>query len=95
MTDLVGATDTDEVVKTVICCGDVNTTGSVDGDDVWLFRDVLAGISTFTAEGEARCTVIGVVGPCDILDLTVIRRTVEGPDLPPGIAEVCAAAMSP
>ena len=74
-------------------CGDVDDDGVIGVGDRDLFRDVLAGLNTFTAPGEAKCTVIGTAGPCSVLDLTVIRRKVEGPELPPGTAPVCAAAV--
>ena len=43
--------------------------------------------------GQDKCTVIGQISDCDILDASVVRRTIEGPDLDPGISQVCAAAM--
>ncbi len=42
--------------------------------------------------GESRCTVIGEAGPCDILDVTVLRRALATPSLPPGLRPVCEGA---
>jgi hypothetical protein len=72
-------------------CGDVNHDGFVGTDDVTLFRNVLAGLAEFAPEGEAKCTVIDPPRDFDLLDVTVIRREVEGPLLAPGISQVCDA----
>jgi len=78
-------------------CGDVNNDAVVDALDVVEFRAFLAdplGSPLFPA-GVRQCTVIGSVRPCDGLDLTVVRRAVETPSLPPGIAQVCEAVTGP
>ena len=78
-------------------CGDLNNDGVLDAADVDTFRDFLADPDGFplSLEGQSKCTVIGEEGGCDILDLTIIRRTVEGPNLSPGISQVCPAAVGP
>ena len=73
-------------------CGDVDDDGLITAGDVSLYRNVLAGAAAFTLAGVAKCTVIGAAGPCSIADVAVLKRRVEGPDLPPAIAPVCAAA---
>ncbi len=76
-------------------CGDVNDDGSVDAADVATFRAHLAdprGIPLSPA-GQAKCTVIGEAAACDLLDLTVLRRALAVPPLPPGIAPVCEAVL--
>ena len=75
-------------------CGDVNDDGVVDGFDVDSFRDALADQSMSLA-GQAKCTVIGELSDCDVLDASVLRRVIDGPDLPPDIAQVCEAAVAP
>ena len=82
-----------ELVSTNLeLCGDVADDGFVDPEDVALFRDVLAGLAAFTPAGEAKCTVIDPPSDCDLLDLTVTRREIEGPLLAPGISQDCRAA---
>jgi len=75
-------------------CGDVNDDGIVSVDDVFDFRFYLAdpiGMPLPPA-GESRCTVIGEAGPCDILDVTVLRRALATPSLAPGLRPVCEGA---
>lgn len=78
-------------------CGDVNDDGAVDPQDVVEFRAYLADPSgsPLSPAGVRQCTVIGSVRPCDDLDLTVIRRAIEVPGLPPGVAQVCEAVVGP
>ncbi len=76
-------------------CADVNDDGVLNLGDVVTFRSHLAnpvGVP-LSAAGEAQCTVIGLVRPCDILDVTVMRRALVIPSLLPGIAPVCEAAV--
>jgi hypothetical protein len=78
-------------------CGDVNDDGIVNFFDIDDYRDFLAdpdGMS-FPPEGENKCTVIGAQSDCDVLDISVIRRVLEAPDLLPPIAQVCEAALPP
>ncbi len=85
-----------ELVSTNIqLCGDVADDGFVGPEDVTLFRNVLAGLAALTLAGEAKCTVIDPPSNCDLLQLTVIRREIEGPLLEPGISQVCGATMAP
>jgi len=69
-------------------CGDVNDDGSVDASDVTLFRSHLAAplASPLSPNGAAKCTVAPLVPtlpPCDILDVVVIRRSIQSPPLAP------------
>ena len=69
-------------------CGDVNDDGAVNASDVTLFRAHLASPtgSPFSTNGAAKCTVAPLVPtlpPCDILDVVVIRRSVQSPPLLP------------
>ncbi len=88
-------TDGDEVGDPCDECADVNDDGVLNFGDVVIFRTHLAnpvGVP-LTAAGEGQCTVIGLVSPCDILDVTVMRRALVIPSLLPGIAPVCEAAV--
>jgi hypothetical protein len=85
----------DAAIGWACLCGDVNDDGTVDASDVDAFRDFLRGVIDFTPVGQRKCTVIGAVGDCDVLDATVIRRGVAGPGLQPGIQQVCEAAVAP
>ncbi len=78
-------------------CGDVDDSGVVDFADVDAYRDSLADPAglALTPMGVAKCSVIDSAGPCEILDVTVIQRTLAPDPLLPGIAQVCAAASGP
>jgi hypothetical protein len=67
----------------------------VDVDDVSAFQAALAdpASSALSPAGQDKCTVIDPPSSCDAVDLSVIRRVVEGPDFAPGIAPVCAAIL--
>ncbi len=91
-----GDTSIFELVSTNLqLCGDVADDGFVGPEDVTLFRNVLAGLASFTTLGEAKCTVTDQPSDCDLLDLTVIRREIEGPLFAPGISQLCEAATGP
>ncbi len=76
-------------------CGDVNNSGIVDFTDVSAYRSRLANPAS-TLAGVAKCSVIGSAGPCDeIRDVSVMKRALQVTPLPPGIAQVCAAAIGP
>ncbi len=78
-------------------CGDVDDDGVLSFCDGVTLRFHLADPNglPLSLAGQSKCTVIGEPRPCDILDVSVIRRTVEGPDLSPGVAPVCQAALRP
>jgi hypothetical protein len=90
------ASDPPDGIGDACQCGDVNDDGIVNNLDVLTFRNSLADPvqMSLPLAGERKCTVIGEARDCDVLDVTVIRRTVEGPKLAPGIAPVCQAAVS-
>ncbi len=76
-------------------CGDVDDDGFANDSDVAHFRVFLADPSGSPLIEPDRCTVIdtGSPRPCDILDVTVLRRAVELPPLPSGISPVCVALI--
>ena len=74
-------------------CGDADDTGQVTADDVLVLRAFLADPNQpLSAAGISKCTVRGTTGECDILQLTVLRRAVEGPAFAPGLSQTCTAA---
>ena len=75
-------------------CGDGDDDGDVDGGDVTTYRAFLADPAGNSIATE-KCTVIGQASGCDVLDTTVVRRDVEGPLMPPGVAQVCQASSPP
>ena len=78
-------------------CGDVNVDDLVDDFDVALYRAHLIdplGTPLGTA-GESRCSVIAPTRACDIVDVTVLRRALNNPSLPPPIDPVCLIFTSP
>ncbi len=96
----IGTIDGDPFISELVStnlelCGDVADDGFVGPEDVALFREVLAGLASFTSAGEAKCTVIDPPSSCGLLDLTMIRREIEGPLLAPGISQLCGAATGP
>ena len=78
-------------------CGDVDDDGDVDLSDLEAYRGSLADPDALglTLAGVAKCSVIDSAGPCEMLDVAVIQRALEGPALLPGIAPVCTAATGP
>jgi hypothetical protein len=94
----VGTGSAPDGIGDVCQCGDVDDNGTVEDVDVLDYRDDLAAPSLFPLPpaGVAKCTVIDPPSDCDVLDMTVVRRALEGPSgLPPGIASVCEAARPP
>ena len=71
-------------------CGDANDTGIVDNGDVGALRAALAGGAPLSAAGTAKCRVETQSAACDVVDVAVLRRRLAS--LPPGIAQICAAA---
>ena len=78
-------------------CGDVNVDDLVNPGDIDTYRVHLADPNgmPLTASGAERCTVIGPEPVCDIRQLSVLRRALAIPFLPPGIAPVCEAVLPP
>jgi hypothetical protein len=76
-------------------CGDIDGNGLVSFADVDTFRLFLADAFNhpMSSAGQGRCRVIGPVRApsCDVLDVVVTRRSLNGPPLGPGRAQVCAA----
>ena len=76
-------------------CGDLTNDLLVKGDDVDDFRELLAfGECPVGSSCTGRCNVISPVRPCDVLDLAVLRRAVEGPNLGPGLVQTCSDATN-
>jgi para-nitrobenzyl esterase len=73
-------------------CGDASDNGVVDAPDVAVMRTALAGGAPLSVRGAAKCRVENVTSACDIVDVTVLRRRLATPQLPPGISQSCAAA---
>ena len=76
-------------------CGDANDDTSVDALDVSTLRDYLTDPngSPLPGAGQSKCSVIGGYLDCDIADVTALRRALEVPGFPPGIAAICEAAV--
>ncbi len=75
-------------------CGDVNDDGSVGPADIDAFRFYLAnpiGVP-LSPVAESKCTLVDEPHPCNILDVTVLRRALAVSPLAPGIAPICEAA---
>ena len=76
-------------------CGDVSQDGVLGATDTQLIRGFLAqtpaGVLSFAA--QERCNTIGQPGPCDIVDVTVLRRRLAG--LGPGVQPTCPAFSEP
>jgi subtilisin family serine protease len=73
-------------------CGDLDGDEQITEADVDLLRAYLVDPlgSPLSVSAPSRCSVIDPPGPCSVRDVTVIRRALAG--LPPGVAQVCAAA---
>jgi hypothetical protein len=73
-------------------CADANGDGGVDENDVDLIRNHLAIPGTLTPQQEAACTEHALSGSCDILEVALLRRGLDG--LTPSFGEGCAASGS-
>jgi hypothetical protein len=74
-------------------CGNVNEDELFDPNDPAALRHHLADPSAglLTLDGLARCAVISSTSGCGILQAVVMRRALQEPPLPPGLAPcVCA-----
>jgi hypothetical protein len=73
-------------------CADLDEDERITEADVDLLRAYLVDPlgSPLSVSAARRCSVIDPPGPCGVGDVTVIRRALAG--LPPGVAQVCAAA---
>lgn len=69
-------------------CGDLDENGAVETADAAILRTSLAGITSLTAEQQARCDV-DASSDCTIVDAALTLR--ESASLPPGLlcASVC------
>ena len=73
-------------------CGDISDDGVVDSTDVAVLRAALATGGPLSPHGAAKCRVESATAACDVVDVTVLRRRLATPALPPGISQSCAAA---
>ena len=76
-------------------CGDVVVDEVLNASDVSAYRALLADPAgaALAVEGSRRCTVVGPARPCDVRDVAILRRKLATPGQPPGIAQVCPAAL--
>jgi para-nitrobenzyl esterase len=74
-------------------CGDANDDTQVGQGDVDLLRSALAQGVALTGNGAAKCSVAGGTAACDVLDVVVLARRLDG--LEPQLAQDCAAARPP
>jgi hypothetical protein len=72
-------------------CGDLIPNGVVDANDPAALRVQLAGIALLDSAALSRCAVLPGQPACDLLQLVVLRRALQGAD--PGIAQACSAAL--
>lgn len=75
-------------------CGDAKNDSVVDSADLAAIRAFVSDPNgaALSAEGAARCSVIGSDADCDMRDAVVLARLLAVPTLAPGIVPVCAAA---
>lgn len=76
-------------------CGDVVVDELLNASDVSAFRALLANPAgaALSLEGARRCTVVGPPRSCDVRDVAILRRELASPSQPPGISQVCPAAL--
>ncbi len=77
-------------------CGDLGGEGIVDANDVTAYRNHLSDPAAYplSATAQAKCSVFGAdPAVCDLADLVVLRRALEG--LGPSVGQVCSAASAP
>lgn len=82
----------------IVVCGDTDVDEDVDADDSRLLREAIADPagSSLSQAGDLNCPVTALSFPgCDLIDAVVLRREIEGPDLPPGIGSHCTALSGP
>jgi len=77
----------------------VSDSGAVDASDVAAYRQSLANPAgaPLSADAQARCVVLGSGSSCNVVQVSVLRRGLASPALPPvtsaAAAQVCAAAQ--
>lgn len=75
-------------------CGDLTLDGAVGNADIDLLREALAGAETLELGALERCPTTARSGPapesCDILDLIVLSREIDGGLLGPGTSRDCS-----
>ena len=74
-------------------CGDTDDDGLVASGDEDASRADLTGASPLAPAGALKCGVYPPGTPCDLLQLVVLRRALLL--FPPGIAQLCEAALPP
>lgn len=71
-------------------CGDADVDGLVGQNDEDLIRAELSDPATLSAPELADCAARSFSGACDILEVALLRRGLQG--LPPGLGGSCSAA---
>ncbi len=86
-------TTTSDGIGDACQCGDTDEDYAVfPAQEAARLRNTLAGLAPGVVN-LAKCSVIGGPNDCNLLDLVVLRRAAAIPPRPPGIAEVCDAAV--
>ena len=76
-------------------CGDLTGNHFVDFFDIVAMRFLQIEASAYSQDNLDRCSVIGGPDDCNMADAVVIARAVAMPPLPPGVSQVCRAAVGP
>ena len=76
-------------------CGDLTGNAFVDFFDIVAMRFLQVEAITLYQDDLERCSVIGGPDDCNMADAVVIARAVVMPPLPPGVSQVCRAAVGP
>ena len=72
-------------------CGDANADGMIDLQDVGFIRALLAfGTASIAPEELDHCTALSTTGACDLIEVALVRRALEG--LTPPLAQACSRA---
>jgi len=96
-----GAGSAPDLIGNACQCGNVGGDGRIDGADVTAFRSPLANPSGagLGSPAQSRCTVLTQGAPCNVVQLSVIRRGLAAPPRYPvstaPAAQFCAAALGP
>jgi endonuclease/exonuclease/phosphatase family metal-dependent hydrolase len=82
----------DVLIPFELLCGDVDVTGAVDAGDVALLRAALVDPigSPLSGAAQHRCPSAGADAGCELVDIVVLRRAVEGTGLLPDLETYCA-----
>jgi hypothetical protein len=95
----IGAASAPDGIGDACQCGDVTGSGRVDAADVAAIRQSLANpAAALTPAALDRCAVFGDLADCDIVQVSVLRRALATPALPPLVSPAtpqhCVAALT-